>query len=122
VRHLATDTPSDVERFDAFLEYLVTVGFADEDGIAPISSFAIHTVGYGRTLPDRSVFDNKLCRRNEASELVAGDVLPTTGGTHLGIRREGRATVATLIQGGRAGRANANQPREARRQDPSSRR
>jgi len=42
------------------------------------------------------------------SELVAGDVLSTTGGTHLGIRREGRATVATLIQGGRAGRANAN--------------
>jgi len=30
VRHIATDTPSDVERFDAFLEYLVTVGFADE--------------------------------------------------------------------------------------------
>ena len=29
-RHLATDTPSDVERFDAYLEYLVTVGFADE--------------------------------------------------------------------------------------------
>ena len=29
-RHLATDTPSDVERFDEFLEYLVTVGFADE--------------------------------------------------------------------------------------------
>ena len=29
-RHLATDTPSDVERFDDFLEYLVTVGFADE--------------------------------------------------------------------------------------------
>ena len=28
-RHLATDTPSDVERFDAYLEYLVTVGFAD---------------------------------------------------------------------------------------------
>ena len=28
--HLATDTPSDVERFDEFLEYLVTVGFADE--------------------------------------------------------------------------------------------
>jgi len=27
---IATDTPSDVERFDAFLEYLVTVGFADE--------------------------------------------------------------------------------------------
>jgi hypothetical protein len=27
---LATDTPSDVERFDDFLEYLVTVGFADE--------------------------------------------------------------------------------------------
>jgi len=26
----ATDTPSDVERFDEFLEYLVTVGFADE--------------------------------------------------------------------------------------------
>ncbi|AHG05676.1 hypothetical protein HALDL1_00535 (plasmid) [Halobacterium sp. DL1] len=30
MRHIATDTPSDVERFDAFLEYLVTVGFADE--------------------------------------------------------------------------------------------
>jgi len=29
-RHLATDTPSDVERFDDFLEYLITVGFADE--------------------------------------------------------------------------------------------
>jgi hypothetical protein len=29
-RHLATDTPSDGERFDAFCEYLVTVGFADE--------------------------------------------------------------------------------------------
>ena len=29
-RHLATDTPSDVECFDDFLEYLVTVGFADE--------------------------------------------------------------------------------------------
>jgi hypothetical protein len=29
-RHLATDTPSDVERFDEFLEYLVTVSFADE--------------------------------------------------------------------------------------------
>ena len=29
-RHLATDTPSDVERFDGFLEYLVSVGFADE--------------------------------------------------------------------------------------------
>ena len=29
-QHLATDTPSDVERFDDFLEYLVTVGFADE--------------------------------------------------------------------------------------------
>jgi hypothetical protein len=29
-RHLATDTPSDVERFDAFLEYLVAVGSADE--------------------------------------------------------------------------------------------
>ncbi|WP_135665752.1 hypothetical protein [Halorhabdus rudnickae] len=29
-RHLATDMPSDVERFDEFLEYLVTVGFADE--------------------------------------------------------------------------------------------
>ncbi|MCU4744449.1 hypothetical protein [Natronoglomus mannanivorans] len=28
--HLATDTPSDVERFDEFLEYLVTVGFANE--------------------------------------------------------------------------------------------
>jgi hypothetical protein len=30
VRHLATDTPSDVERFDEFIKYLVTVGFADE--------------------------------------------------------------------------------------------
>lgn len=29
-RHLATDTPSDVEQFDKYLEYLVTVGFADE--------------------------------------------------------------------------------------------
>ena len=29
-RHLATDTPSDVEQFDEFLEYLVVVGFADE--------------------------------------------------------------------------------------------
>jgi len=29
-RHLATDTPSDVERFDEFLKYLVTVGFADD--------------------------------------------------------------------------------------------
>ena len=29
-RHLATDTPSNVERFDGFLDYLVTVGFADE--------------------------------------------------------------------------------------------
>ncbi|MDR5673599.1 hypothetical protein RH858_10660 [Halalkaliarchaeum sp. AArc-GB] len=29
-RHLATETPSDVERFDEFLEYLVTLGFADE--------------------------------------------------------------------------------------------
>lgn len=28
--HLATDTPSDVERFDAYLAYLVVVGFADE--------------------------------------------------------------------------------------------
>jgi hypothetical protein len=30
VRHLAADTPSDVEQFDEFLEYLVAVGFADE--------------------------------------------------------------------------------------------
>ncbi|UTF55772.1 hypothetical protein [Natronosalvus rutilus] len=30
VRHLATDTPSDVKWFDEFLEYLVTVGIADE--------------------------------------------------------------------------------------------
>ena len=30
VRHLACDMPSDVDQFDAFLEYLVTVGFADE--------------------------------------------------------------------------------------------
>jgi len=29
-RHLATDTPSDVERFAKFLEYLATVGFADD--------------------------------------------------------------------------------------------
>ena len=29
-RHLATDTPSDVEQFDEFLEYLVVVCFADE--------------------------------------------------------------------------------------------
>ena len=29
-RHLATERPSDVERFDEFLEYLVTLGFADE--------------------------------------------------------------------------------------------
>ncbi|MWV40138.1 hypothetical protein [Natrialba sp. INN-245] len=29
-RHLATDTPSDVEQFNEFLEYLVSVGFADE--------------------------------------------------------------------------------------------
>ncbi|AKH98735.1 hypothetical protein [Halanaeroarchaeum sulfurireducens] len=29
-RHLATDTPSDMNQFDEFLEYLVAVGFADE--------------------------------------------------------------------------------------------
>jgi hypothetical protein len=29
-RHLATDVPSDVELFDEFLEYLTTLGFADE--------------------------------------------------------------------------------------------
>jgi hypothetical protein len=29
-RHLATDTPSDVEHFDEFFEYLVTVGLADD--------------------------------------------------------------------------------------------
>ncbi|MUV59444.1 hypothetical protein [Halobacterium sp. CBA1126] len=29
-RHLATGTPSDSERFDAFLAYLVSVGFADD--------------------------------------------------------------------------------------------
>jgi hypothetical protein len=29
-RHFTTDTPSDVERFDEFLKYLVTVGCADE--------------------------------------------------------------------------------------------
>ncbi len=29
-RHLATDRPSDVDQFDEFLDYLVTVGFADE--------------------------------------------------------------------------------------------
>jgi len=28
--HLATDTPSEFERFDEFREYLVRVGFADE--------------------------------------------------------------------------------------------
>lgn len=28
--HLATDTPGDVARFDAFLEYLVALGFAEE--------------------------------------------------------------------------------------------
>jgi len=28
--HLATDTACNVERFDAFLAYLVTVGFADD--------------------------------------------------------------------------------------------
>ncbi|MFC4452039.1 MULTISPECIES: hypothetical protein [Halobacteriales] len=32
-RHLATDTPSDVEQFDEFLEYLVAVGFADEKAV-----------------------------------------------------------------------------------------
>jgi len=30
-RHLATDVPSDAEQFDDFLEYLGTVGFADEE-------------------------------------------------------------------------------------------
>jgi len=30
VRHLATDTPSNVAQFDEFLEYLVSLGFADE--------------------------------------------------------------------------------------------
>lgn len=29
-RHLATDAPSDVEQFDEFLEYLTSLGFADE--------------------------------------------------------------------------------------------
>ncbi|AWB28406.1 hypothetical protein [Halococcoides cellulosivorans] len=29
-RHLATDSPSDVERFDEFLEYLDKIGLADE--------------------------------------------------------------------------------------------
>jgi len=29
-RHLATDTPPDVERYDAFLDRLVEVGFADD--------------------------------------------------------------------------------------------
>jgi hypothetical protein len=29
-RHLATNMPSDVERFNEFIEYLVTVGFANE--------------------------------------------------------------------------------------------
>ncbi|MEF8814207.1 MAG: hypothetical protein V5A55_10370 [Halovenus sp.] len=32
-RHLATDTPSDVDQFDEFLEYLVTVGVADEKAV-----------------------------------------------------------------------------------------
>jgi hypothetical protein len=30
VRHLATDTPSDVAQFDEFMEYLVSLGFAIE--------------------------------------------------------------------------------------------
>jgi hypothetical protein len=30
VRHIATDTPSDVDRFDEFLKYLITIGFAEE--------------------------------------------------------------------------------------------
>jgi len=30
VRHLATDTPSDVAQFDEFLEYLVSLSFANE--------------------------------------------------------------------------------------------
>ncbi|ELY77009.1 hypothetical protein C487_09757 [Natrinema pallidum DSM 3751] len=30
MRRLATDTPSNVDRFDEYLEYPVTVGFADE--------------------------------------------------------------------------------------------
>ncbi|MDQ2055242.1 hypothetical protein [Halobellus sp. H-GB7] len=29
-RHLATDVPTDVEQFDDFLEYLTSLGFADE--------------------------------------------------------------------------------------------
>ena len=29
-RQLATDTPSEVDQFDAFLEYLVTIDFANE--------------------------------------------------------------------------------------------
>jgi len=33
VRHLGTDAPIDVDRFDAFIEYLVTVGFADEKAV-----------------------------------------------------------------------------------------
>ncbi|MFC7212597.1 hypothetical protein ACFQO4_00675 [Saliphagus sp. GCM10025334] len=32
VCHLATDMLSDVDQFDSFLEYLVTVGFADKKG------------------------------------------------------------------------------------------
>ena len=28
--YLATDTPNDVEQFDEFLDYLVSIGFADE--------------------------------------------------------------------------------------------
>jgi len=30
VRHLATDRPSSVAQFDEFMEYLVSVGFANE--------------------------------------------------------------------------------------------
>ncbi|QLG29952.1 hypothetical protein HUG10_20350 (plasmid) [Halorarum halophilum] len=35
-RHLATDAPSDVEQFDEFLEYLTTLGFADEKTSPPL--------------------------------------------------------------------------------------
>ncbi|WP_254544790.1 hypothetical protein [Halomarina pelagica] len=31
VCHLATDRPSDINQFESFLDYLVTVGFADEN-------------------------------------------------------------------------------------------
>ena len=43
-------------------------------------------------------------------ESVAGDVLATSGRTRLGVYREGRATVAALIQRGRIGRAGSDDP------------